>query len=355
MMWAKQIKHSTNVRQCLPLRKHRCLTTSSEMAAKWSSVALPAIPRKHRHWSQSSTVILNMDTAIVNPEVRWLIWATEKKNFHTACGINQHPDWYHQCLTFLGVAERFQMSAKVSTSKKLQRHCSLRAQVVRPWVRRFFFTHVGSLWVFSVKAETALTPLHRMYPIPLLENPQSPAQFTDLVFGFTHGTQQILHNKSRNGIKNILGAWSRWHFWALYQALAGEMLGTPLFDHFSPQQIEQHRLIVEQHMCTVYLRNQKKIIIIKVNKTWRKPQASSWSVLSHLSKPNPPTRFGVHSLLFLCSIQNFVTTCQSKIPSPKSKIQDPQNPKSKIPKIQNPKSPKSKIQNPQNPKSKLCT
>ena len=56
---------------------------------------------------------------------------------------------------------------------------------------------------------------------------------------------------------------------------------------------------------------------------------------------NPPTRFGVHSLLFLCSIQNFVTRCPSKIPSPKSKI----------PKIQNPKSPKSKIQNPQNPKS----
>ena len=70
---------------------------------------------------------------------------------------------------------------------------------------------------------------------------------------------------------------------------------------------------------------------------------------------NPPTRFGVHSLLFLCSIQNFVTRCPSKIPSPKSKIQDPQNPKSKIPKIQNPKSPKSKIQNPQIPKSKLCT
>ena len=53
---------------------------------------------------------------------------------------------------------------------------------------------------------------------------------------------------------------------------------------------------------------------------------------------NPPTRFGVHSLLFLCSIQNFVTRCPSKIPSPKSKIQDPQNPK-----IHNPKSPKSKI------------
>ena len=70
---------------------------------------------------------------------------------------------------------------------------------------------------------------------------------------------------------------------------------------------------------------------------------------------NPPTRFGVHSLLFLCSIQNFVTRCPSKIPSPKSKIQNPQNPKSKIPKIQNPKSPKSKIQNPQIPKSKLCT
>ena len=73
------------------------------------------------------------------------------------------------------------------------------------------------------------------------------------------------------------------------------------------------------------------------------------------SSRNPPTRFGVHSLLFLCSIQNFVTRCPSKIPSPKSKIQDPQNPKSKIPKIQNPKSPKSKIQNPQIPKSKLCT
>ena len=85
---------------------------------------------------------------------------------------------------------------------------------------------------------------------------------------------------------------------------------------------------------------------------------------------NPPTRFGVHSLLFLCSIQNFVTTCQSKIPSPKSKIEDPQNPKSKLPKIQNPKSPnskiqtlhikicyimfqKSKIQNPKSPKSKI--
>ena len=72
-----------------------------------------------------------------------------------------------------------------------------------------------------------------------------------------------------------------------------------------------------------------------------------------LSKPtwgaliNPPTRFGVHSLLFLCSIQNFVTRCPSKIPSPKSKIQDPQNPKSKIPKIQNP--PKSKIPKFQNP------
>ena len=89
---------------------------------------------------------------------------------------------------------------------------------------------------------------------------------------------------------------------------------------------------------------------------------------------NPPTRFGVHSLLFLCSIQNSVTRCPSKIPSPKSKIQDPQNPKSpkskipkfqnpnfahkdllhNVPKIQNPKSPKSrksKIQNPQNPKS----
>ena len=92
-----------------------------------------------------------------------------------------------------------------------------------------------------------------------------------------------------------------------------------------------------------------------------------------MNKTNPPTRFGVHSLLFLCSIQNFVTRCPSKIPSPKSKIQDP---KSKIPKIQNPKSPKSKIpkfqnpnfahkdllhnvpkiqnpQNPENPKSKI--
>ena len=88
----------------------------------------------------------------------------------------------------------------------------------------------------------------------------------------------------------------------------------------------------------------------------------------------PPTRNGVHSLLFLCSIQNFVTRCPSKIPSPKSKIQDPQNPKSpkspnskiqtlhikicyimfqksKIQNPENPKSPKSKIQNPQNPKS----
>ena len=53
-------------------------------------------------------------------------------------------------------------------------------------------------------------------------------------------------------------------------------------------------------------------------------------------------------LLFLCSIQNFVTRCPSKIPSPKSKIQDPQNPESKI---QNPQNPKSKIQNPQNPKN----
>ena len=71
-----------------------------------------------------------------------------------------------------------------------------------------------------------------------------------------------------------------------------------------------------------------------------------WSrLLKYQFENNPPTRFGVHSLLFLCSIQNFVTTCQSKIPSPKSKIQDPQNPKSKIP----------KIQNPQIPKSKLCT
>ena len=53
-------------------------------------------------------------------------------------------------------------------------------------------------------------------------------------------------------------------------------------------------------------------------------------------------------LLFLCSIQNFVTRCPSKIPSPKSKIQDPQKSK-----IQNPKSPKSKIQNPKSPKSKI--
>ena len=51
-------------------------------------------------------------------------------------------------------------------------------------------------------------------------------------------------------------------------------------------------------------------------------------------------------LLFLCSIQNFVTRCPSKIPSPKSKIQDPQNPKSKI---QNPQNPKSKIPKLQNP------
>ena len=82
---------------------------------------------------------------------------------------------------------------------------------------------------------------------------------------------------------------------------------------------------------------------------------------------NPPTRVGVHSLLFLCSIQNFVTTCQSKIPSPPNS-KNLQNPKSKIPKIQNPKSPnskiqtlhikicyimfqKSKIQNPQNPEN----
>ena len=74
------------------------------------------------------------------------------------------------------------------------------------------------------------------------------------------------------------------------------------------------------------------------------------SIVSDLPLRNPPTRFGVHSLLFLCSIQNFVTRCPSKIPSPKSKIQDPQNPKSKI---QNPQNPKSKIQNPQNPKSKI--
>ena len=67
---------------------------------------------------------------------------------------------------------------------------------------------------------------------------------------------------------------------------------------------------------------------------------------------NPPTRFGVHSLLFLCSIQNFVTTCQSKIPTPPNS-KNLQNPKSKIPKIQNPKSRKSKTQNPQNPKSKI--
>ena len=66
-------------------------------------------------------------------------------------------------------------------------------------------------------------------------------------------------------------------------------------------------------------------------------------------KHNPPTRFGVHSLLFLCSIQNFVTRCPSKIPSPKSKIQDPQKPKSKIQNPQNPKSPKSKIPKFQNP------
>ena len=78
-------------------------------------------------------------------------------------------------------------------------------------------------------------------------------------------------------------------------------------------------------------------------------------------------------LLFLCSIQHFVTRCPSKIPSPKSKIQDPQNPKSKIQNPQNPKSPNSKIQtlhikicyimfqkskiqnpqNPENPKSKI--
>ena len=209
MMWAKQIKHTTNVCQCLPLRKHRCLTTSSEMAAKWSSVALPAIPRKHRHWSQSSTVILNMDTAIVNPEVRWLIWAPEKRisiqrveSTSTQIGITN-------ASCSLALLKGSKCLQKVSTSKKLQRHCSLRAQVVRPWVPRFFFTHVGSLWVFSVKAETALTALHRVYPIPLLENPQSPAQFTDLVFGFTLAlcwqniTQQILHNKSRNGTKNI--------------------------------------------------------------------------------------------------------------------------------------------------------
>ena len=108
---------------------------------------------------------------------------------------------------------------------------------------------------------------------------------------------------------------------------------------------------------------------------------------NNVASGNPPTRFGVHSLLFLCSVQNFVTRCPSKIPSPKSKIQDPQNPKSpksKIPKFQNPnfahkdllhnvpkiqnpqnpenpKSPKSKIpkilkakiQNPHNPKSKI--
>ena len=101
---------------------------------------------------------------------------------------------------------------------------------------------------------------------------------------------------------------------------------------------------------------------------------------------NPPTRFGVHNLLFLCSIQNFVTRCPSKIPSPKSKIpkiqnpkspnskiqtlhkkicyimfqkskiqnpQNPKSPKSKIPTIQNPKSPKSKIPQIQNPQSKI--
>ena len=70
---------------------------------------------------------------------------------------------------------------------------------------------------------------------------------------------------------------------------------------------------------------------------------------------NPPTRFGVHSLLFLCSIQNFVTRCPSKIPSPKSKIQDPQNPKSKIQNPQNPKSKIPKIQNPKSPNSKIQT
>ena len=67
--------------------------------------------------------------------------------------------------------------------------------------------------------------------------------------------------------------------------------------------------------------------------------------------PKSADPVGVHSLLFLCSIQNFVTTCQSKIPSPPNS-KNLQNPKSKIPKIQNPK---SKIPKIPNPKSKLCT
>ena len=118
------------------------------------------------------------------------------------------------------------------------------------------------------------------------------------------------------------------------------------------------------------------IFILHQNPAWRLRHFKPWCIffksMEHTwsCTTNPPTRFGVHSLLFLCSIQNFVTRCPSKIPSPKSKIQDPQNPKSKIPKfqnpnfahkdllhnvpkIQNPKSPKSKIQNPQNPKSKI--
>ena len=77
-------KQSTNVFQCLPQRKHWGLT--SEMAAKWSSNALRAIARKHwhsRHSPQSSTVVLNMDTAIGNPEVRWQIWAPKKKKKKT--------------------------------------------------------------------------------------------------------------------------------------------------------------------------------------------------------------------------------------------------------------------------------
>ena len=57
--------------------------------------------------------------------------------------------------------------------------------------------------------------------------------------------------------------------------------------------------------------------------------------------PNPPTRGGVHSLLFLCSIQNFVPNFAPKLFHPPNL------------KIQNPKSPKSNIQNPQNPKSKI--
>ena len=79
-----------------------------------------------------------------------------------------------------------------------------------------------------------------------------------------------------------------------------------------------------------------------ITRPWRKLDIDFFHYIVYT---NPPTRFGVHSLLFLRSIQNFVTRCPSKIPSPKSKIQNPQNPKS----------PKSKIQNPQIPKSKLCT